>query len=90
MLFTSMWKLTTTAWKIDKSKESSYLKYLNVNNLYIWAIPQRLPVDGFERVEETSQFNEDFIKRYNEDSNIGGSLEVDVQYPEELHEPHND
>ena len=41
-------------------------------------------------VIETSQFNEDFIKRYNKDSNIGYFLTVDTQYPEELHELDND
>ena len=42
---------------------------------------QRLPFGGFKWVEETSQSNEDFIKHYNENS--------DVQYPEELQELHN-
>ena len=34
-------------------------------------MPQNLPVDGFEWLEDTTQFNEDFIKIYNEDSDIG-------------------
>ena len=42
---------------------------------------QKLPVNGFEWVEELSQFNEDFIKNYDEDSNKGYFLEVDVEYP---------
>ena len=41
-------------------------------------------------VEETSQFNEDFIKIYNEDSDVRYFIEADVQYPEKLHELHND
>ena len=36
----------------DKSKESSYLKYWDVNNLYGWAMSQRLPVNQFEQIEE--------------------------------------
>ena len=44
----------------------------------------------FERIEDTSQFNEDFIKNYNEKSDEGYFLDVDVQYPEKLHELHND
>ena len=40
-------------------------------------------------VEETSQFNKDFIKSYNDDSDEGYFLEVDVQYPENLHNLHN-
>ena len=43
-----------------------------------------------EWIENTSQFNENFIKSYNEESDEGYFLEVDVQYPEKLHETHND
>ena len=74
----------------DKNKESSYLKYWNANNLYGWALSQKLPVNEFEWREETSQFDKDFIKSYNEQSDKGCFLEVDVQYPEKLHELHND
>ena len=63
----------------DKNKESSYIKYWHVNNLYGWAMSQKLPVNNFEWIEDTSQFNEDF--RF---------LEADVQYPEKLHELHDD
>ena len=50
---------------------------------------QKLPVNSFELIEETSQFNEDFIKNYNEENDEGYFLEVDVQYPEKLHEIRN-
>ena len=73
----------------DRNKESSYLKYWNVNTLYGWATSQKLPVDGFEWVKDTSQFNEDFMKSYNENSDQGYLLEVDIQYLEKLHELHN-
>ena len=46
----------------DKNGESSYLQYWNVNNLYSWAMPQKLLVNNFEWIEETVQFNEDFMK----------------------------
>ena len=46
----------------DKSKESSYVQYWDVNNLYGWAMLQKLPVNNFEWIEDTSQVNEDFIK----------------------------
>ena len=53
-------------------------------------VGQQLPVNNFEWIKDTSQFNEDFIKNYNEESDEGYFLEVDVQYLEKLHELHND
>ena len=51
---------------------------------------QKLPVNNFEWVKDTSQFNKDFIKNYNEESDEGYFLEVDVLYLQKLHELHND
>ena len=45
----------------DKNKESSYLQYWDVSNLYGWTMPQKFPINNFEWIEDTSQFNEDFI-----------------------------
>ena len=45
---------------------------------------QKLPINNFEWIEDISLFNEDFIKNYNEESDEGYFLEVDVQYPEKL------
>ena len=73
-----------------KNKESSHLQYWDLKNLYGWAMLQKLPVNNFEWIKDTSQFNEDFIKNYNEESDEGYSLEVDVQHLEKLHELHND
>ena len=73
----------------DKNKELSYLQYWDGNDLYGWAMSQKFPVNNFELIKDTSQFNEDFIKNYNEESDEGHFLEVDVQYPEKLHELHN-
>ena len=69
----------------DKSKEWSFIQYWDVNNIHVWAMSQKLPVNNFERIKDTSQLNEDFIKDYNEESNGGYFLEVDAQYPEKLH-----
>ena len=74
----------------DENKELTYLQYRDVNNLYRWAMSQKLLVNNFKWIEDISQFNEDFIKSYNEKSDEGYFLEVDVQYPDKLHEFHND
>ena len=52
----------------DKRKITSYLMYLDANNLYGWAMSQKLPINGFKWVEDLSQFNENFIKNYDENS----------------------
>ena len=64
-----------------KNKESSNLKSWDVNNLNRWVMTQKLSINGFKWAEKTSQLNEDFIKNYNENSDIECFFEVDVQYP---------
>ena len=61
----------------DKNKESSYIQYQDVNNLYSWAISQWLSVNNFEWIKNRSQFNEGLIKNYNKESNEGYFLEFD-------------
>ena len=73
-----------------KNKESSYLKYWDVNNLCRWAMSRKHPVNNFEWIEETYQFNKNFMKNYNEESDEGCFLEIPVQYSKKLHEFHND
>ena len=51
----------------DKNKKQSYLKYWHIDNLYISAMLRKLPVNNFEWIEDNFQFNEDFIKNYNEE-----------------------
>ena len=74
----------------DKTKELSYLTYWGVNIFYGWAMSQKLSVNGFKLVKNTYQFNEDFIKGCNKERDEGYLLEVDVQYPEKLHDLYND
>ena len=50
---------------------------------------QKLPVNNFQWIKDTSQFNGDFIRNYNEESDEGYFLEVDVQHLEKLHEVHD-
>ena len=51
----------------DKNKEFSFLQYWDLNTLYGWAMSQKLPVNNFEGIKDTSQFNKDFIKGYLKD-----------------------
>ena len=64
----------------DENKESSYIQYLDTNNLYGWAMSQK----------DTSRITEEFIKNYNENNKKGYILEVDVKYPKNLHDSHSD
>ena len=72
----------------DKSNESSYIEYLDANNLYGWAKSEKLPTNGFRWVEDLSQFI--FRKKYDENSYIGYFLEVNIDYPKELFNFHKD
>ena len=74
----------------NENEESSYIQYLDVNNLYGWAMSQKLPVNNFKWIEDTSKINEKFIKNYYENSGKGFILEVDVKYPKELYDSHSD
>ena len=74
----------------DKNKKRSYLKYWDINNLYGWAMSQKLHGIDFKWVKDISKFNESFIKSSNEESDEGYFLEVDIKYPENIHELHND
>ena len=49
----------------DKNKESSYLEYLDANNLYGYAMTQKLPIKDSKWIDDLSIFTEDFIKNYN-------------------------
>ena len=62
----------------DKNKGSPYTQYWGVNNLYGQAMLQKLPVNNSEQTKFTSQFNEESIKNYNEESDEEYLLEVDV------------
>ena len=72
--------------RFDPRSESSYLQYLDANNLYGWAMSQPLLTGGFKWVDVNP--NEVFELATRTDK--GYLLEVDVSYPEEMHNPHND
>ena len=72
----------------NPSEPTNYIIYLDANNLYGWAMSLPLPKSGFhwKRVMPT----EEQIMKMKCDSKNGGILEVDLEYPEELHDWHND
>ena len=69
---------------------SSYLMYLDANNLYGWAMSQKLTVNGFKWVKNLSQFNESLIRNYNENSDTRYFIKVDIDYPKEMFNLHKD
>ena len=71
----------------DETKENSWMMYLNANNLYGWAMSQALPTGGFEWV---SCLNQEEVQTLESKASKGYILEVDLEYPEELHDAHND
>ena len=70
----------------NQEKESSYIMYLDANNLYGWAMSQSLPCGDFKWLDPESII----LENYANDSKKGIILEVDLEYPEELHDLHND
>ena len=75
----------------DESKESSYIQYLDANNLYGAAMAEKLPINGFKWINDISGINKKFVESYNKkNSDKGYILEVDVNYPSKLHKLHSD
>ena len=74
----------------DKNKESSYLQYWDVNNLYGWEMSQKFSANNFDWIKDTSEFNKDFIKDCNKWIDEGNFYEVDFQYLEKVHERNSD
>ena len=74
----------------NKNIKSSYLQYLDANNLYGYAMIKKLPLDGF-RWSDPNKYTSEFIKKYDyEIDNRGYLLEVDIEYPKYLNKAHED
>lgn len=73
----------------DSSRPTNYLMYLDANNLYGWAMSQKLPVDQFEWLSDDEVNNLD-VMQVADDADKGYILEVDLDYPAELHDLHSD
>ena len=71
----------------DSNKSSTFITYLDKNNMYGWPMSEYLPYKEFEWLENIDEFD---VNSINEKSEIGYFLEVDLKYPNELHELHND
>ena len=65
----------------DSSKPSKYIQYFDANNLYGWAMSKPLPISGFEWMDE---------KKLEDWRSFSCISEVDLEYPESLHDFHND
>ena len=71
----------------DSKKLSTFITYLDMNNLYGWRLSDYLPYGGFKWLKNVDGFNVTLISKK---SRLIYILEVDLEYPDELHELHND
>ena len=71
----------------DPTKPSKYIRYLDKNNLYGWGMSRYHPYRGYKWLKKFDNFDVNLIS---EKSPIGYILELDLEYPEELFEFHND
>ena len=71
----------------DLENPSTFITYLDKNNFYGWSVSEYFPYKKFEWLENIDKFD---VMSINEKNDIGYFLEVDLEYPDELHELHND
>ena len=71
----------------DPTKPSRFITYLDMNHSYGWGLSEYLPYGGFKWLKNVDEFD---VNSISEKSEIGYFLEVDLEYPDELHELHND
>ena len=76
--------------KYDSNKPTNNLQYLDANNLYGWAMSQPLPTGGFKWINCGKVDPKSLVNKYASESDHGYLPEVDVSYPKELHDLHND
>lgn len=74
----------------DPAVESSYITYLDANNLYGWAMSQFLPIGNYKWDEDTAKYTPEYIATLGDEATTGCILEVDVDVPAELHDKFND
>ena len=76
--------------KFHPEEKSIFLQYLDANNLYGWVMIQPLPTGGFKWVGDVSRFTPEKTGRLAKHGRKCYLLEIDVKYPKELHDLHND
>ena len=74
----------------NSDEASKFLQYVDANNLYGWAMVQKLPTHGFKWISKVEELTPGFINKLVKKDNKGYILEVDVEYPKELHKSHNE
>ena len=72
----------------DETKPSTFIQYLDANNLYGWAMSQKLPTHGFKWIDVGKSKVLKILEK--KDTNIGYIFEVDLDYPSSLWDLHND
>ena len=72
----------------DETKSSSFIQYLDANNLYGWAMSQKLPTHGFKCIDVDKSKVLKLLEK--KDTNQGYIFEVDLDYPDTLWDSHND
>ena len=73
----------------DIKKPKKYITYLDMNNLYGYAMSQYLPYANFKWVKNTDKIKQKLMN-IKSNSSTGYVLEVDLEYPQKLHDTHND
>ena len=71
----------------DSNKPSTFITYLDKSKLYGWSMSEYLPYGGFKWLENVDKLD---VNSINEKTEIRYFLAVDIEYPDELHELHND
>ena len=73
----------------NKELISTFLQHLDANNFYGWAMCKKLPIGEFKWIDP-KEYTEEKIKSYDDNSNTGAILKVDIEYLKELHKLHKD
>ena len=71
----------------NPNKPLTFIAYLDKNNLYGWSMSEYLPYREFKWLKNVDELD---VMSINKKSDVGYFLKVDLKYPDELHDLHND